>query len=64
MLTVVRLGIALMAILAATSPAFPGPIHDAARDGDLSKIKAMLLENPDMVNRAGGPGPGALSRLR
>jgi ankyrin repeat protein len=30
--------------------AFCGEIHDAARDGDLEKVKALLKDNPDLVN--------------
>jgi ankyrin repeat protein len=30
-------------------PAFCGEIHDAARDGDLEKVKALLKDNPDLV---------------
>ena len=30
--------------------AFCGEIHDAAEDGDLEKVKALLKANPDLVN--------------
>jgi ankyrin repeat protein len=34
-----------------SSPAFCGEIHDAARDGDLEKVTALLKDNPDLVFR-------------
>src|ERR1017187_5732369 len=30
-------------------PAFCGEIHDAAKFGDLAKVKALLKDNPDLV---------------
>ena len=33
-----------------SSLAFCGEIHDAARNGDLAKVKALLKENPDLVS--------------
>jgi ankyrin repeat protein len=30
-------------------PAFCGPIHDAARYGDLQKIEALLKDNPELI---------------
>lgn len=35
--------------LAWRSPAFCGEIHDAARLGDLVKVKALLKANPDLA---------------
>jgi hypothetical protein len=29
--------------------AFTGPIHDAAREGDLATVKALVSENPKLV---------------
>jgi hypothetical protein len=36
-------------LLAWCSSGVCGPIHDAARDGDLDKVKALLKENPRLV---------------
>lgn len=36
--------------LAMISPAFCGEIHDAAADGDLAKVKALLTVNPALVS--------------
>jgi len=42
--------VALMLILLAGSTlAFCGEIHDAAKAGDLEKVKALLKDNPDSV---------------
>lgn len=41
----------MLIALAWSSFAFCGEIHDAARDGDLGKIKALLKNNPDLVFR-------------
>ena len=43
-----RAAVTLVA-LAWSSLAFCGEIHDAARAGNLEKIKALLKENPDLV---------------
>ena len=32
-----------------SSPAFCGEIHDAAENGDLEKVKALLKDNPNLV---------------
>jgi hypothetical protein len=40
----------LLIALAFGSPGFCGPIHDAARDGDLAKVKSLLNEHPDLVS--------------
>jgi len=40
----------LVAALASGSPGFCGPIHDAARDGDLAKIKSLLKADPNLVS--------------
>jgi ankyrin repeat protein len=42
-------GTLLLAALAWSSPAFCGPIHDAARDGDLKKVETLIKEHPDLV---------------
>jgi ankyrin repeat protein len=39
----------MLVALAWSSPAFCGEIHDAARDGNLEKVKALLKGNPDLV---------------
>jgi ankyrin repeat protein len=40
--------VALLA-LAWSSPAFCGEIHDAAENGDLKKVNALLKDNPNLV---------------
>jgi ankyrin repeat protein len=40
----------LLITLAWNSLAFCGEIHDAARDGDLGKVKALLKTGPDLVS--------------
>lgn len=40
----------LLAVLAFTSPAFCGPIHDAAQKGDLNKVKALVQSDPKLVS--------------
>ena len=42
--------IVLMIILAWSSLAFCGEIHEAAKGGDLEKVKALLKANPDLVS--------------
>lgn len=39
----------MLVALAWTSPAFCDKIHDAAGNGDLGKVKALLKDNPDLV---------------
>jgi hypothetical protein len=39
-----------LAVLLAASPAFCGPIHDAARAGDLAKVQALVKANPSLVS--------------
>jgi len=38
----------LLAMLAWSTLAFCGEIHDAARAGDLKKVEALLKGNPDL----------------
>jgi ankyrin repeat protein len=45
----VRIALFLLAALAFTSPAFCGPIHDAAQKGDLNKVKALVQSDPKVV---------------
>ena len=40
----------MLVALVWSSLAFCGEIHDAAKDGDLEKVKALLKDNPDLVN--------------
>jgi hypothetical protein len=40
----------LLGVLASGSRAFCGPIHDAARDGDVKKVELLLKEHPDLVS--------------
>ncbi len=44
-----RLAVVMLVALALCRPAFSGPIHDAARNGDLEKVRALLKDNPDLV---------------
>ena len=46
---VFRCTIVMLVALAWTSLSFCGEIHDAAKDGDLEKVKALLQSNPDLV---------------
>ena len=39
----------MLAVLVWSSLAFCGEIHDAAKNGDLEKVKALLKANPDLV---------------
>ncbi|MGA3346733.1 MAG: ankyrin repeat domain-containing protein [Terracidiphilus sp.] len=39
-----------LAALAVATPAFCGPIHDAARAGDLDKVKSLIKESPGLVS--------------
>ncbi|HEY3857123.1 MAG TPA: ankyrin repeat domain-containing protein [Verrucomicrobiae bacterium] len=39
----------ILITLACSHLAFCGEIHDAARDGDLVKVKTLLKDNPDLV---------------
>ena len=45
-----RLAVLVAAVLACTSIAFAGPIHDAARKGDLKKVQALIQADPTLVN--------------
>ncbi|MGA3079904.1 MAG: ankyrin repeat domain-containing protein [Terracidiphilus sp.] len=39
-----------LAALLAVTPGFCGPIHDAARAGDLAKVKSLVKAHPDLVS--------------
>jgi TonB family protein len=45
-----RITTVLIIMLALSTPAFCGPIHDAAKEGDLAKVKALLENNRKMVS--------------
>jgi ankyrin repeat protein len=45
-----RLATVVAAALACTSLAFAGPIHDAARKGDLKKVQALIQADPTLIN--------------
>ncbi|MGD0630248.1 MAG: ankyrin repeat domain-containing protein [Terracidiphilus sp.] len=45
-----RLAALLLMALACTSIALAGPIHDAARKGDVKKVQALLASDPKLVN--------------
>jgi ankyrin repeat protein len=44
-----RLAIVMLIAMACSTPIFCGEIHDAAKAGDLAKVKALLKENPKLV---------------
>lgn len=46
----------LLAVLLLAMPAFCGPIHDAARDGNLVRVKALLKSNPKLLDSRDGGG--------
>ena len=50
--------IAALVALAWSSLAFGGEIHQAARDGDLEKVKTLLNSNPDLVFSKDDSPPG------
>jgi ankyrin repeat protein len=41
----------LLIVLGRSIPAFCGEIHDAAKAGDLPKVKALLKDNHKLVSR-------------
>jgi ankyrin repeat protein len=47
--SLIRLTAVLLIVLGWSLPAFCGEIHDAAKAGDLAKVKALLKENPELV---------------
>lgn len=46
----IRRSTIMLSVLVWSSQAFCGEIHDAAKNGDLEKIKALLKDNPDLVS--------------
>jgi ankyrin repeat protein len=51
-----RLAAILLMGVACSSLAIAGPIHDAARKGDLKKVNALLAGDPKLVNDKDGDG--------
>ena len=49
-LSLIQIATFTIVTLAWSSLAFCGEIHDAAKAGDLEKVKALLKANPDLVN--------------
>jgi ankyrin repeat protein len=45
----------LLITLAWSIPGFCGEIHDAAKTGDLVRVKALLKDNPELVSSRDGP---------
>jgi hypothetical protein len=54
------LSLLTLAALGWSSPVFGSEIHDAAKDGDLLKVQALLKSNPDLVSSKDGLGMTAL----
>jgi TolA-binding protein len=46
----ITVALILLAALAWNSPAFCGPIHDAAQDGDLERVTLLLKDDPGLVS--------------
>jgi ankyrin repeat protein len=51
-----RLAFVLFAAFICASLAFAGPIHDAARKGDVKKLKELLASDPKLVSSLDGKG--------
>src|ERR1035438_2724457 len=51
-----RLTAIVAAALACASIALAGPVHDAARKGDLNKVKALLQSDPKLVSDVDSKG--------
>src|SRR5580658_9202893 len=47
---ILRSAVVLLVALAWGTLAFCGEIHDAARDGDLARVKALLIQSPDLAS--------------
>ena len=45
-----RLAIVMLIALACSAPTFCGEIHEAAKAGDLEKIKSLIKDNPELVS--------------
>ena len=48
-LLLIHSAVVTMVALAWSSLGFGGEIHDAAKAGDLAKVKTLLKDNPDLV---------------
>jgi ankyrin repeat protein len=57
-----RLAIVMLGALACSAPAFCGEIHDAAKAGDLEKVKILLKANPELVSITDDDGMMPLHR--
>jgi hypothetical protein len=57
-----RLAAVTLVALAWNSLAFCGEIQDAAKSGDLEKVKALLKDNPDLVSSKDNDGRTPLHR--
>jgi ankyrin repeat protein len=44
-----RLAMVTLIVLACSTPALCGDIHEAVKAGDLAKVKSMLKRNPELV---------------
>jgi ankyrin repeat protein len=51
-----RLATTVLIALACTSLGYAGPIHDAARRGDLKKVQALLASDPKLIADKDGDG--------
>ena len=51
----IRIAIALFLFLVSSTVAFAGPLHEAARDGDLKQVRALIDAGADL-NAQGGNG--------
>jgi len=51
-----RPAVVLLAALACATLAFAGPIHDAARKGDVKKLKELIASDPKLVSSLDGKG--------
>jgi ankyrin repeat protein len=49
-LRLTAMGMGLIGLIAFATPAFCGPIHDAARKGDVKKVKELLASDPKLVS--------------
>lgn len=57
---ILRCAAVMLVALACSTLAFCGEIHDAAKAGDLEKVKALLKANPDLVSSKDSDGATAL----
>jgi len=50
----------LLSLLIIAIPAWGGPIHDAAKDGNLDEVKRLLASNPELLNAVNDRNASAL----